>query len=397
MKSKKWALEYPQLGTGPLAVEPCLSREYFEQEREQIFRRTWLNVGREEQILNVGDCFVKDLLEAGSILLVRGKDAVIRGFHNLCSHRGSRLVRGSACSARRFVCGFHGWTYDLEGKLIYVPDEDQFFDLKKSEHGLKPVAADIWQGFIFINLSPDPAETLSEFIGELSTLRYPFAAMQLVAGYRAEVNANWKVCMNIAQEGYHIPFVHKRSIPDSHSSKENPFSHFLSVKLHSRHHSASWYANPEHRPRPAEALAFKYGAAVTQRANTEDDLPQGLSLERGSNWAFDEHVVFPNLIMLIGVGWYLTHRFWPLALDRTQWETDFYMAKARNAGELVSQEFSKVLTRDLLREDFSAVENVQAGLASGVLARMQLSDQEILLRHFYKVVGDFVGSCNKRR
>ena len=90
INNKKWTTQYPELGTDPVPIEPCISPEYFERERESIFRRVWLNIGREEEIPYIGDYFVKELQVCqSSILVVRGKDGVIRAFHNMCSHRGN--------------------------------------------------------------------------------------------------------------------------------------------------------------------------------------------------------------------------------------------------------------------------------------------------------------------
>ncbi|WP_448509542.1 RHO alpha subunit C-terminal catalytic domain-containing protein, partial [Immundisolibacter sp.] len=82
--------------------------------------------------------------------------------------------------------------------------------------------------------------------------------------------------------------------------------------------------------------------------------------------------------------------FWPVAVDRTQWEYNFYMLPPKNAGERISREYSKLYLRDLLREDLSTVETTQAGLASGAIEHMILSDQEVAVRHQYKVVDDMV-------
>src|SRR6266542_3377304 len=137
---RKWTLQYPELGTDPVPIEPCISPEYFERERERIFRRIWLNVGREEEIPQTGDYFVKELEVCGSsILVVRGKDGVIRSFHNMCSHRGNKVAREGGGRKGGFVCGFHGWAYDLSGDLVRVPDEPQFFDLERRKHGLTPI------------------------------------------------------------------------------------------------------------------------------------------------------------------------------------------------------------------------------------------------------------------
>ena len=89
----KWSKRYPDLGTGPVSIEPYISAEYFEKEREHIFRKVWLNVGRVEQIPEPGDYFVKDLAVCRTaVVIVRGEDGGIRAFHNMCSHRGNPVV-----------------------------------------------------------------------------------------------------------------------------------------------------------------------------------------------------------------------------------------------------------------------------------------------------------------
>ena len=93
-ENKRWSKEYPELGTGLVPAEPCISPEYFELERERVFRRTWLNVGRVDDIPNAGDYFVRDLdVCKTSVLLIRGTDSIVRGFYNVCSHRSNQLVR----------------------------------------------------------------------------------------------------------------------------------------------------------------------------------------------------------------------------------------------------------------------------------------------------------------
>jgi phenylpropionate dioxygenase-like ring-hydroxylating dioxygenase large terminal subunit len=105
--TSKWTTQYPEPGTDPIPIVHCISPEYFAREREAIFRRVWLNIGREEEIPHRGDFFVKEgELCNSSVLVVRGKDNVIRAFHNMCSHRGNKVVR--ACNGRTggFICGF---------------------------------------------------------------------------------------------------------------------------------------------------------------------------------------------------------------------------------------------------------------------------------------------------
>lgn len=157
----KWHDRYPELGTGPIPIEPYVSRAYFEKERDHIFRKVWLNIGRVEQLPQPGDYFVKDLAVCTtSVLVVRGKDGAIRAFHNMCSHRGNQLVWDHKGTCQAVTCKFHGWVYGLDGALRHITDEDNFFGLKKETLGMTPVSAETWEGFIFINVDPNPTQTL---------------------------------------------------------------------------------------------------------------------------------------------------------------------------------------------------------------------------------------------
>src|SRR5271169_5456522 len=89
----RWAKAYPDMGDGPVSIEPCVSPAYFELEREKLFPHVWLNVGRVEEIPQPGDYVVKDLYAAqASVIVIRGKDQKIRAFHNMCSHRGNQVL-----------------------------------------------------------------------------------------------------------------------------------------------------------------------------------------------------------------------------------------------------------------------------------------------------------------
>ena len=116
MVNKQWSEKYPNVGTGPVSTEPCISPEYFERERELIFRRHWINLGRVEEIPGAGDYLVRELAVCKvSVLVVRGRDHQVRAFYNVCPHRGRQLisvpdgvhsVRGN--NRTSFICGFHG-------------------------------------------------------------------------------------------------------------------------------------------------------------------------------------------------------------------------------------------------------------------------------------------------
>ena len=140
-----WTAHYPELGTAPISYEDSISPEIHDLEREAIFKRSWLNVGRVEQLSRKGSYFTKELAFANtSVVIVRDMSGEVRAFHNICRHRGNKLVwtdfprEETSGNCRQFVCKYHGWKYELDGACSYVQQESEFFDLDKSR--LRPGA-----------------------------------------------------------------------------------------------------------------------------------------------------------------------------------------------------------------------------------------------------------------
>lgn len=387
---------YPDLGMEPIPVAMNTSPEYFEREREKIFLHEWWCVGREEEIPKPGDYLVREI-EAinASVVVIRGEDGRIRAFHNVCQHRGNKLLTTDRGHCRGLVCGFHSWTYDLEGRLSHVPDEDQFEGLDPARHTLPAVTLDTWNGFVFIHPQERPARSLHDSFGELNAMigDYDYAGMDLVAEYSADVKCNWKYFIDAFVEAYHVESVHRRSIKDTFNSQDNPYCHLVDVRLHERNRSVSCYANPEHRPTGAEALAYQMGATLAQGALAATTDLKGTNFAGEKNWSFDIHIIFPCFEIATSNGWYFTYNWWPVSVNRTRWEMKFYMARNTNLAARVSQEFTKTLTRDTLREDLSTLENGQAMMETGRIKALTLSDQEIAVRHGYKVVERLVGAA----
>jgi len=123
-----------------------------------------------------------------------------------------------------------------------------------------------------------------------------------------------------------------------------------------------------------------------------ETMPDGINPGKSSDWIFDVDLIFPNFEVFPANGWYLTYNFWPLAVDQTYWDARLYIYPPQNAGERISQEFTRTFFHDTFREDLSTLELTQSMLRSGAATHLQLSDQEVLVRHGYKVVADYVGA-----
>lgn len=397
----KWTTGDPGLPRGPLSVAPYVSPEFFEREREAIFRQAWLEVARAEEIPDPGDFLVVPMeVWNAEIIVVRGRDGRIRAFHNVCRHRGMKVSR---CPGRPvggdpelylkgntnvFMCPFHGWTYDLDGGLRAVLGEEYFDDFDRSKLGLVPVSCDEWRGFIFVNWQHQPRWTLREYLGGLGDQLdpYPFENFNHIATYSARCKANWKVVIDAFQEAYHAVFLHGRSIPDC---AENPeYALPTSVRVYGSHRSLSVWANPKHVPTPAEALAWKYGLSFTPGELI--DVP-GINPDGDDNWWFDINVVFPSFFCDVGPGWYFTYNFRPVAVDQTYWVMKIYQLDARRPSERVAQEHTKCLLRDIVYEDLSTLEETQQALASGAVQDLVVSyDMEIAVRHQHHAVMQWV-------
>lgn len=392
---RRWGSAHPEVGEGPLPVEPYVSAEYFEREREKVFKRTWLAVGRVDDVPKTGDHLVKyiEILKA-PLLIVRGTDDQVRGFYNICRHRGNTLCRESG-NARYLSCGFHGWNYELDGSLVSAPFPELYpDDFKREDYPLLPVATEIWEGFIFINVDPDPKESLHEYLEEFADrFNGYFDRFQRTATYSVDVHCNWKVVLGANTESIHTPFLHRESVGLAFAGAANPASRFNQVKLFKRHRYLSVYGNPDHKPAPIQMAAAQFGTRPLYPSQAAADaLPPGVNPDRNASWAFDIDVIFPTFQLVPSNGYCFTVTYWPLAVDRTTVEMDVYMEPAQNAGDVVNQQLTRTVVRDVFREDLNTLENTQAALSAGLLKELPISDEEIALLHNHRVVEKYLRS-----
>ena len=191
--------------------------EVFALERERIFFRNWFYAGRVDGLSEPGDFLAADVV-GESILVIRGKDGELRGFYNVCRHRGSRLCDEESSGKLRSAikCPYHAWSYSFDGKLVGTPlmAKDE---IDRSEFGLWPVTVEVWQGFVFVHLGR-PEQGLRESLlaqGEGSAVEYErfgFAGLRSAHQTVSEVAANWKILFENYNECLHCPTVHPELI-----------------------------------------------------------------------------------------------------------------------------------------------------------------------------------------
>jgi len=229
IKERRWRDSYPEIAAFEVGTEDMRSPELFAKERDLVFKRAWIFAGLARDVEQPGSYFLREFPAwKGSIIIVRGNDGKVRGFHNVCRHRANKLVtRGEAKGTKRaLVCEYHGWTNSPEGVLTHMPDPDGVMNADGA--GLIPVHTEVWQGFVFVNFEATPRETLPEFLGSIysgSLSRYAFDKPWESWTWSTELKANWKVILDLFSESYHLKFVHQESVARIYSNGDNPFGH----------------------------------------------------------------------------------------------------------------------------------------------------------------------------
>lgn len=404
-----WTQNYPELGTAPVDYSDSFDPDHYAAEQKAIFRRTWLNVGRVERLPRTGSYFTKELPSAGtgtSLIVVKGKDGAIRAFHNICRHRGNKLVwndfphEETAGTCRQFTCKYHSWRYSLEGELTFIQQEDEFFDVDKSQYGLVPVRCEVWEGFIFVNLDP-AAQPLTDYLGPFAKglEGYPFHEMTEVYHYKAEVGSNWKLFIDAFAEFYHAPVLHqKQAVKDEADKLFNYGFEGLHYELQGQHSMlSSWggMSPPKdlNMVKPIERVLRSGLFGPWDRPDIDglDELPPGLNPARAPQWGVDSFVFFPNFMILIWApGWYLTYHYWPTAVDKHIFEGTLYFVPAKNARQRLAQELAGVTFKEYALQDANTLEATQTMITTRAVNEFLLCDQEILLRHLHKTARDYV-------
>ncbi|MBV9622786.1 MAG: aromatic ring-hydroxylating dioxygenase subunit alpha [Acidobacteria bacterium] len=181
-----------------------------ELERKTVFSRNWQVVGRREMVAEPGQ-YITAEVGGEPVLVVCGQDGVVRGFFNVCRHHAAAVATEACGRAARLQCPYHGWTYGLDGSLKGVPDFDGVKDFERRENGLVPLAAAVWEKFVFVHLDPNPP-SLDEYLGNMVDEFKPLKLAELHFAGRREwtIDCNWKVFVdNYLDGGYHVPYLHK--------------------------------------------------------------------------------------------------------------------------------------------------------------------------------------------
>ncbi len=193
--------------------------EIYVQEQEKIFRKNWIFITHADALAFPGE-FVTETIAGQAVVLVRspdngvndgidsGPDSGIKGFLNLCRHRASPVCAASQGELQRFTCPYHGWSYDLDGKLLQAPGFEK--ELDKQAYGLIPVRVEVWNNLVFACLDPDVI-ALEQWLGDIVNIAadYPsISSLEFDSVRTNDCGANWKAYSDNSAEGYHLGSIH---------------------------------------------------------------------------------------------------------------------------------------------------------------------------------------------
>ena len=339
---------------------------YFRREMERLFARMWVSAGRVEQVGRPGQYILREFL-GESIIITSNAAGKINAFYNVCRHRGTKLcTEPSGAFAGSIQCPYHAWTYDLDGRLIGAPHMDEVPHFRKADYPLNTVHADVWDGHIFINLSPEPAP-LMEQLASLPAKFTPWRMQDLRLGHRIvyDLKTNWKLIIQNYNECLHCPNLHPAL---------NKLSHYLSGEN-----------EPLQPTYMGGRMDLRPGVdTLTLDGKCSRDVLPGLSPEDVRRVYY--YAIFPNMLLSLHPDYMLVHTLWPLAPDRTINVCEWHFHPKELARPGFDPKDAVEFWDMTNRQDWLVCELSQAGISSRAYTPGPYSNREDLLYAFDRMI-----------
>jgi choline monooxygenase len=309
---------------GRYYVEPRL----YEAERQAIFRRCWQMLGPASQVAIPGRYLAVEIM-GWKLFVIRCRDGALRAFHNVCRHRGARLLEEGNGQCQILRCPYHLWIYDERGNLRSAPRFGDDPGFRIEDWPLEPVAVDTWRGLLFVAIAPETS--LIEQLGDLpeEVADCPIEDFHVAADRRFVMRSNWKTYTDNFVEGYHIPGIHPSFI---------------------------------------KVIDFDAFVAETRRGMVRMSAPQRDGSIYDGKWLW----MWPNWTLSIFRGGMNTSRVAPLGVDSTELLYHFYFSDTSSATEAARARIIDI-NSDIVREDFAICEHTQRNYASGAYCPGPLS------------------------
>jgi phenylpropionate dioxygenase-like ring-hydroxylating dioxygenase large terminal subunit len=367
-RARVYPADLPQQMDIPVSryVDPRL----FELENRHLWAKVWLLAGHADELPEAGS-YKLWTLAGQQVVLVRGKDDKIRAFYNSCRHRGAAFVRDGQGKVKVFACKFHAWTYDLQGNLIFVPEESDFPCLNKQENGLVPLRCELWGNLIFVNRdtqAPPLAEYLGRATSELS--HFDFGTWRLGSRTeRYELKCNWKTAIEAFLEAYHVDIVHPQTVAPYLDSRGVVFEMWGRTTL---------MVLPNYRDKE-----FKYSSSDS--ADPRHELTRTASLN------FE---IFPNVHAPLTEFTVPIMLFWPTGLASCTIDVIYLESPESSLSRTEQEKLVYGQVDAVLREDFANVEAQQRTNESGVIRHIHVGAREWRIYRWHELIDEMIGAEN---
>ena len=340
---QKTAATYQQ-GAMTLAREYYLSPDIFRAEQERLFREKWVCVGRSEQVAQNGQYFLAAVADE-SLIVLRDQEGRLRSFYNICRHRGTRLCEAHAGRFSGSIqCPYHAWTYSTDGQLIGAPHMNEVAGFDKRAFPLHDVAVHEWEGFLFVNLAPDPEPFEVSFAPVLSRFqRFNIASLRSARRIEYDVRSNWKLLFQNYSECLHCPMIHPgltRVTPYLSGENDLVEGSYLGGFM----------------------VITQQGGSMTESGNpcgvTVGSLA-GEDLQRAYYYS-----LMPNLLLSMHPDYVMAHTLWPTAPDRTRIVCEWLFHPASFGNSACDPEDGVRFWDTVNRQDWHICEQSQLGISS---------------------------------
>ena len=319
-----------------------VSAEIFAEEQAKIFSSQWVLVGHQSQIGKSGDHFVAEVADE-SLIIVRDQKGEVRGFYNICRHRGTRLCATSSGHSSALQCPYHAWTYALDGRLVGAPHMDEVPGFDKAEYSLHAIHLELWEGFIFVSLSETPVP-LEEIFGPLSGKfsHWNLPKLRSVKRIEYDVNANWKLIFENYSECYHCPGVHpalQKLTPYDLAENDLCEGPFL-----------------------GGFMPITNGKSLTMTGNA-CALPVG-DIKAEDHARVFYYSIFPNMLLSMHPDYVMVHQVWPQSCERTRIVCDWFFHPDASAHSDFRPDDAVEFWDITNKQDWHVCELSQQGIAS---------------------------------
>jgi carnitine monooxygenase subunit len=339
------------------------SQALLDLEKEHVFRNHWQIVCHVSDVTEPGDYLAVDIVGERA-LVIRGKDGVVRAFHNMCRHRGSRVVAENQGSCKNaIVCPFHGWVYNLDGTLRGAARPRTFPDLDKTEFGLTPLELEIWMGFVFVRFRAGPQPSVAELMRpvEAEIANYNIAGMVPTQGVWTQKSpVNWKSVRDVDNEGYHVAMAHP-ALQDLYGSTyfDEPFVNGVSRSF------------ATYNPHAGRRWSVKNYVTIAPEA---EHLPEHLR----KAWIY--YGIFPNMVIALTPEGAQFYQEFPLSTGESLLRGAVYRYKDESARQAAARYLALRIDRETTSEDVQLTIWSNESMRSDAFAGFYLSDLEYGVR-----------------